>query len=354
MNFCWEICSAAPGRRDPGRPVAPLREDMPRPVRLSFCLNAGARKGHPQCTAVVAPTTGAILQAAANKLRLKKKEQERVRLFVWGTGMEVASDEDAVAVCNDALIAISLGEPYAGPVRTEKVAAAGTVPEGDLPFEAPPQLEGRDDSGRRYRCIHALWADQAEHYTDYYAANRSWWDDDGYGGATDEEAMIGDGGTDEDVAHSLRLLDEVRAARPGLQLRSALDCGAGVGRVTKHVLLRRCERVYLLEACDRWLKQARRYLGKKRSASCTFVCERLENHLPKAGTPVPVCRLLTTTPRDEVITLTTAGACVLLPAMPLALPPRASRRGQCLSNSARAPWWQVSLIWSGCSGHCSI
>lgn len=56
--------------------------------------------------------------------------------------------------------------------------------------------------------------------------------------------------------------------------------GAGVGRVTKHVLLKRCERVCLLEPCDRWLSLARRYLGNKRSQRCSFVRSRIESFEP--------------------------------------------------------------------------
>ena len=41
--------------------------------------------------------------------------------------------------------------------------------------------------------------------------------------------------------------------------------------MTKHVLLRRCDEVHLLEGCEVWSKQSRRYLGKKRDRC---VCER--------------------------------------------------------------------------------
>ena len=54
-----------------------------------MCLNAGSSKGQPQATLLVAPNTDAILQAAANKLRLKKKDVARAQLFVWRTGSEL-------------------------------------------------------------------------------------------------------------------------------------------------------------------------------------------------------------------------------------------------------------------------
>ena len=257
-------------------------------LRVSVCLNAGPQKGHPQCSLVAPPSTEAILTAAANKLRLKKKEVGRARLFVWRTGYELPRNGEVEQgrVRNDDLLAIALGEPYAGPCKVEPAAAAAseagvsTADTGDAAaaLEAPPLISGFDDGGVAYGSLQALWVEQARRHEEYAAANAAWWDADGYGGASDEEAMIGDGGSGEDLEHSQRLLDAVRAAQPQLLMRSALDVGAGVGRVSKGVLLRRCERVTLLEPCDRWLKQARRYLGNKRAQRCTFVCMALQDY----------------------------------------------------------------------------
>lgn len=247
------------------------------------------------------PQTEAILAAAANKLRLKKKEVGRARLFVWRTGYELPRDGEVEPgrVRNDDLLAVSLGEQYAGPCQADPMdatpAAAAALEQqqaagasGDAlgaatTLEEPPLIDGIDDAGRKYASLSELWTEQARQRESYDAANDAWWDADGYGGASDEEAMIGDGGSSEDLEHSQRLLDSVRAARPALRLESALDAGAGIGRVTKVVLLRRCERVALLEPCERWLKQARRYLGNKRAQRCAFINERLETHAPGAG-----------------------------------------------------------------------
>ncbi len=88
-------------------------------LRVSVCLNAGPQKGHPQCSLVAPPSTEAILTAAANKLRLKKKEVGRARLFVWRTGYELPRNGEVEQgrVRNDDLLAIALGEPYAGPCK---------------------------------------------------------------------------------------------------------------------------------------------------------------------------------------------------------------------------------------------
>ena len=87
-------------------------------VRVSICLNSSAKKGSAQAVVTAAPKTEAILTAAANKLRLKKKEVAKARLFIWQSGYELPRGEDdgvAGRVHNGDLIAVSLGEPYQGP-----------------------------------------------------------------------------------------------------------------------------------------------------------------------------------------------------------------------------------------------
>ena len=138
----------------------------PKPIRLSFCLNAGPRKGQPQSTALVVPEAALVRSAAANKLRLKKKDVARARLFVWGSGRKLDDEAEASAVLqNDGLIAVSLGEPYAGPTNRPKrdtpTQAAGVpADEGDMALLAAPQLSGRNDAGGHYASLAELWADQ--------------------------------------------------------------------------------------------------------------------------------------------------------------------------------------------------
>ncbi|EOD31751.1 hypothetical protein EMIHUDRAFT_231375 [Emiliania huxleyi CCMP1516] len=217
-------------------------------IRVSFCLNAGAKAGQPLATVVARDSaTEALLQAASNKLRLKKKDAAAARLFVWSKdgrgGTELPRHGSAAALLrNDDLLAVSVGE-----------------------------------------ALETLWTEQARHLSEYYAANERWWDEDGYGGGSDEEAMIGDGGSEEDIEHSLRLLDALKARRPALAFGSALGTEMPhlpvfqLAQQSKgHVLLRRFERVCLVEPCARWLKQSRRYLGNKRAGKCAFVHARLE------------------------------------------------------------------------------
>ena len=88
-------------------------------IRVSFCLNAGPQTGVVQAAALSRPVTDELLKVAGNKLRLKKAEAARARLFVWGTGRELVRGAAAEGLANDTVIAVSLGEDYAGSVAAE-------------------------------------------------------------------------------------------------------------------------------------------------------------------------------------------------------------------------------------------
>ena len=92
--------------------------------------------------------------------------------------------------------------------------------------------------------------------------------------------MIGDDGAEADGEEGLAFLDRwVVLARTTqnkkLVTKRAIDAGAGVGRVTKLVLLKRYDTVRLVEADPNWSRRSQVYLGRKRSKGCTFVCSRL-------------------------------------------------------------------------------
>ncbi len=141
-------------------------------LRLSVCLNAGPRKGQAQAAILVkTPDTESVLAAAANKLRLKKKEVALARLFVWRTGHELPRNEAVSAehVRNDDLIAISLGEPYAGPQKPESeqqpqpgtpATESSSSALSPAPVIPAPAIAGRDDCGRRFSGLAELWSEK--------------------------------------------------------------------------------------------------------------------------------------------------------------------------------------------------
>mmetsp|Transcript_13457 Transcript_13457/g.32806 ORF Transcript_13457/g.32806 Transcript_13457/m.32806 type:complete len:252 (+) Transcript_13457:551-1306(+) len=113
-----------------------------------------------------------------------------------------------------------------------------------------------------------------------------YWIDCGYGGMTDDECMVGDTGGVKDGEEGLDFLDRLLLSSNNGNTgnndnknhqRTAIDAGAGVGRITKYILLRRYESVRLIEADPALSKRSRTYLGKKKAGRCTFTCSRLED-----------------------------------------------------------------------------
>jgi AdoMet dependent proline di-methyltransferase len=152
-------------------------------------------------------------------------------------------------------------------------------------------IKGMDDKGNFYSCHEDLTRVQALHRTEYYRANNQYWSNGGYGGLTDDEAMIGDTDGVNDAAEGLAFLDRfllhckvtalststAATASTGLrQFDHAIDVGAGVGRITKLVLLKRYSQVQLVEGDEGWSKRSRVYLGRKRAARCCFIQQKLD------------------------------------------------------------------------------
>ena len=80
-------------------------------------MNAGPKKGIVAAAAVTTPDFESLLDVAANKLRLKKKDAKASRLFVWNSGLEVRRGEAGDGLRDGDIIAVSLGEEYSGKVR---------------------------------------------------------------------------------------------------------------------------------------------------------------------------------------------------------------------------------------------
>ncbi|KAG8459832.1 hypothetical protein KFE25_014395 [Diacronema lutheri] len=113
-----------------------------------------------------------------------------------------------------------------------------------------------------------------------YAFSKRFWTDK----PPTVSAMLGglDQTHEPDVASSLRFLarlgfaDDVAAPADARGARArALDCGAGIGRVARHVLLRRFDVVDLLEQDGRFLAHARAELPAKRIGQC--ICAPLQS-----------------------------------------------------------------------------
>jgi len=122
---------------------------------------------------------------------------------------------------------------------------------------------------------------QSKNKADFYQTNASYWEA-GVGTTNNDEAMIGDGNGEEDGREGLEFLDKLLASSCVASTNKtntdrAVDLGAGVGRVTKLVLLKRHREVRLVEADAGWSKRSKAYLGRKRASRCSFVHQRLDD-----------------------------------------------------------------------------
>ena len=68
-----------------------------------------------------------------------------------------------------------------------------------------------------------------------------------------------------------------QSRRPARRFDHAVDLGAGVGRLTKLLLLKRYGEVRLVEADEGWSKRSRVYLGRKRASRCSFSNQRVRH-----------------------------------------------------------------------------
>ena len=139
-------------------------------------------------------------------------------------------------------------------------------------------ISGVDDAGREYPNLWELWLLQGQQRDKFYRVNEGWWVDGYEGRETLEGAMIGDDGSEEDLVHSRALLTRAMEFLPQ-KPQSALDVGAGVGRVTRGVLLPAVSHVTLVDQSAKWLRAAKTYLAEDASR-CTFVQSKLEDYHP--------------------------------------------------------------------------
>ncbi|CAK9008980.1 unnamed protein product [Durusdinium trenchii] len=87
--------------------------------------------------------------------------------------------------------------------------------------------------------------------------------------------------SEPDLRESRRFLDLVSSRAPNPPKREiVLDCGAGIGRVTKGLLLDLFERVDLVEPNDRLLEEAKKQVGARAER---LIASSLEKFEPEEG-----------------------------------------------------------------------
>lgn len=171
------------------------------------------------------------------------------------------------------------------------------------------EFTGMDTEDREYTSLEALWGyelgDNKKKSTkadvgksvpattsDVESFNSSWykdafnyWEDEEVCPITDDGVLGGYGAlTETDTRDSNAFLDVLKQIRPQLKFDVVADCGAGIGRVTKNLLLSRFSNVHLVEQSPRLLAAAPSYLGQENNGRITCIVTGLQDFNPTPNT----------------------------------------------------------------------
>jgi galactose mutarotase-like enzyme len=140
------------------------------------------------------------------------------------------------------------------------------------------EFVGSDTEGNKYKSIEEMWEAQDlpswyDRAKDYYEENCS----------TTVDGVLGGIGfiSDADLKGSKEFIKSLELPVSGSP-SVACECGAGIGRVTKGLLLDFCDRCDLVESSVRLLNAAPDYIGKD-SYKCRFLCSELQDWEPPVG-----------------------------------------------------------------------
>lgn len=146
------------------------------------------------------------------------------------------------------------------------------------------KIEGTDSEDRIYSNITDLWEYELSN-VDWYSKAYKFWEDESNCPVDDNGVLQGFGFlTEPDVRDSNLFLNNLLALRPNLKLNRVADCGAGIGRVTKHFLLSRFQHVDLVEQSPRLLLASKDYIGPPDNTRIACVNIGLQDFQPAANT----------------------------------------------------------------------
>lgn len=120
---------------------------------------------------------------------------------------------------------------------------------------------GQDSLGKVYQNIDNMWHEEVKNKDIWYGRANSYWSQQ----TTDMNGVMG--GLPEihpaDIQGSKDFMNQVSLKYP-LAKQKALDCGCGIGRVTKYFLANEFQLVDLVDQCENYVNQARSELGDSR------------------------------------------------------------------------------------------
>lgn len=141
---------------------------------------------------------------------------------------------------------------------------------------------GSDTDDTKFKSIEDMW--RAQDLSSWYDRAKDWYEDEDNCPSTIDGVLGGIGHiSDIDLAGSRSFLEELKlpavvAASSESSGRSmACEMGAGIGRVTKGLLLDFVDRCDLVESSPRLLGTAPEHLGNAQAAKCRFYCSQLQD-----------------------------------------------------------------------------
>ncbi|KAM6567651.1 hypothetical protein CsatA_026779 [Cannabis sativa] len=160
------------------------------------------------------------------------------------------------------------------------------------------ELGGLDSHGRQFKNADEMWNDQvgdSTKKTEWYRQGVGYWE----GVEASVNGVLGGYGhvNDADIMGSEAFLNSLFSERFSIASSAAtnqrhlvaLDCGSGVGRVTKNLLIRYFNEVDLLEPVSHFLEKARESLAPENhmtadmNKATNFFCVPLQEFTPDAG-----------------------------------------------------------------------
>jgi len=156
------------------------------------------------------------------------------------------------------------------------------------------RCDGDDSSGRNYETPSAMWkavgvlsssssSPLSPSTFSWYSKGEKYWEDESNCPTTIDGVLGGFAHiSDSDVAGSSEFIRRLKAKRPELNLVSACDCGAGIGRVARDLLLPNFSgRVTCVEVSERLVKASPDFVGVE-SSRCKFLNLGLQDFDPSA------------------------------------------------------------------------
>nr|CCA16687.1 conserved hypothetical protein [Albugo laibachii Nc14] len=154
-------------------------------------------------------------------------------------------------------------------VHVEDTAASAWKDLEKIAVEVQHDLDvAHIDRSNEFASIIDLWKRMLPNGTEsdtWYSSAKRFWDDESTCSLNENGVLGGYAEVSEaDIFDSTQFLKYVNGnIRPHCEAKIAVDCGAGIGRVTKFLLLPNFEHVDLVEQSSRLLEHVPRYIGDK-------------------------------------------------------------------------------------------